>query len=305
MKNNKEEKKSTNKVLVILLVLLLLGNVTFGWLWWREKHRGDVIVVEKEQIIIERENVKADLLSLQDQYATLQTSDKALQEELDGKRAEIAKLIEEAEKHKNDAYVISKLKKETETLRKIMKHYVVQLDSLNTLNKSILAEKDKVNEDLNMEKGKTEQLSKDKDALQSTVKLGSVLEAENPKAAGVKFKSGGTKEVLTNKASRVERIKVSFTLGENKIAKQGVRPVYVRITTPDGKELTKSDDESNLVSFNGSRGFYAGKQEVNYANERVNVDVFCAGPSEFIPGKYLIDIICDEVIVGQTNITLK
>ncbi len=305
MKNEPEEKKSSNRVLLILLVLLLIGNGTFAWLWWSEKHRADIVVVEKEQIIIERESVKSDLLSLQDQYATLQTNDKALQAELDGKRAEIAELIQEAEKHKDDAYIISKLKKETETLRKIMKHYVVQLDSLNTLNKTIIAEKDKVNEDLNQEKGKTDQLSKDKDALQNTVKLGSVLEAENPKATGVKFKSGGTKEIVTNKASRVERIKVSFALGENKIAKQGVKPVYVRITTPDGKELTKSDDESNLVSFNGSRGFFAGKQDVNYANEKVNVDVFCAGPSEFIPGKYLIDIICDEVIVGQTNITLK
>ncbi|HSH64511.1 MAG TPA: hypothetical protein VLB84_01625 [Bacteroidia bacterium] len=305
MKNDKEEKKSSNKGLLILLVLLLLGNAVFGWLWWSEKHRGDVIVVEKEQIIIERENIKADLLSLQDQYASLQTSDKALQEELDGKRAEIAQLLEEAEKHKNDAYVISKLKKETETLRKIMKHYVVQLDSLNTMNKNLIAEKEKVNEDLSAEKDRTDKLSKDKDALQNTVKLGSMLEAENPKATGVKFKSGGTKEVETNKASRVERIKVSFALGENRIAKQGVRPVYVRITTPDGKELTKSDDESNLVSFNGSRGFFAGKEEVNYTNEKVNVDVFCAGPSEFIPGKYLIDIICDEAIVGQTTITLK
>ncbi len=305
MKNNQEEKKSTNKVLIILLVLLLIGNATFGWLWWKEKHRGDVIVVEKEQIVIERNNIKSELLSLQDQYATLQTSDKALQEELDEKRAEISKLLEQAEKHKDDAYVIAKLKKETETLRKIMKHYVVQLDSLNTLNRTILAEKDKVNEDLTNEKGRAEQLTKDKDALQNTVNLGSVLEAENPKATGIKFKSGGTKEVLTNKASRVERIKVSFTLGENRIAKQGVKPVYVRITTPDGKELTKSDDESNLINFNGSRGFYAGKEEINYKNERVNVDVFCSGPSEFIPGKYLIDIICDEVIVGQTNITLK
>ena len=305
MKNDKEEKKSDKRVVLwILLGLLLVGNGTFGFLWWKEKQRGDVIVVEKEQVIIERENVKSELLTLQEQYATLQTNDQTLQAELDEKRAEIAKLIEEAEKHKGDAYEISRLKRETETLRKIMKHYVVQIDSLFTVNKAILAEKDKVNEDLNAEKDKTDQLAKDKDALQNTVKLGSVLEAENPKAVGVKFKSGN-KEIITTKASRVERIKVSFALGENRIAKKGVKPVYVRIMTPDGKELTRSDDESNLVNFNGSKGFYAGKEDVDYNNEKVNVDVFCAGPSEFIPGKYLIEIICDEVIVGQTDITLK
>jgi hypothetical protein len=135
--------------------------------------------------------------------------------------------------------------------------------------------------------------------------MGSILKAENPTVKGVKFKSGGKKEIETTKASRVERIKVSFVLGENKIAKQGVKPVYVRLTSPDGKEVCKSQDESNMVKFNGSKGYYAAKQDVSYKNEEVAVDVLCPSPSGFLPGKYLVDIICDDVIVGQTSIMLK
>lgn len=305
MENKPEEKKSGNRVLLILLLLLLGGNGVFGWLWWQERGRANSEVIVKEQIIIERDNVKNDLLALQEEYATLQTSDKAVQTELEEKRAQIADLLEQAEKHKDDAYIISRLRKETETLRKIMKHYVVEIDSLNTLNKTIIAEKDKVNADLNIEKDKTSQLSKDKEQLQSTVNLGSLLKAENPTVKGVKFKSGGKKEIETTKASRVERIKVSFVLGENKIAKKGTKPVYVRIVTPDGKEICKSPDEGNMFKFNGSRGYFAGKQDVNYKNEEVSVDVFCANPNPFIPGKYLIDISCDDVIIGQTSIILK
>ena len=145
----------------------------------------------------------------------------------------------------------------------------------------------------------------DKDALQNTVNIGSILKAENPTVKGVKFKSGGKKEVETTKASRVERIKVSFVMGENKIAKQGVKPVYVRLMSPDGKEICKSADEGNMVKFNGSKGYYAAKQDINYKNEEVAVEVLCASPSGFLPGKYLIDIICDDVIVGQTSIMLK
>src|SRR6185295_4070941 len=137
-----------------------------------------------------------------------------------------------------------------------MKHFVVEIDSLNTLNKTIIAEKDVVSANLTAEKDKTSQLSKDKEALQSTVNMGSILKAENPTVKGVKFKSGGKKEIETTKASRVERIKVSFVLGENKIAKKGTRSVYIRITTPDGKEITKSPDEENMVKFNGGKGFY-------------------------------------------------
>jgi hypothetical protein len=306
METNKEEKKSGNKKLVVVLLLLLLGgNLSFSWLWWQEKARANVVVIEKEQVIVERNTVKSDLLALQEEYSTLQSSDKAVQAELEEKKAKIAELIVQAEKHKGDAYVISKLKKEAETLRSIMKHFVIEIDSLNTLNKTILAEKDKVNADLNTEKGKTTQLSKDKDALQNAVNLGSILKAENPVVIGVKFKSGGKKEIETTKASKVERIKVSFALSENRIAKRGVKSVYIRLTSPDGKEICKSTDEDNIVKFNDSRGFYAAKQDINYTNEQLALDILCASPTGFIAGKYLVDIICDNVIVGQSSITLK
>jgi hypothetical protein len=254
---------------------------------------------------VERDNVKADLLELQQEYATLQTNDVALQKELEEKRTQIAELLEQAEKHKNDAYIISKLRKETETLRKIMKHYIVEIDSLNTLNKTILAEKEKVSNDLNSEKEKTSQLSKDKENLQKTVNIGSILKAENPTVKGIKFKSGGTKEVETTKASRVERIKVSCVIGENKIAKSGTKTVYVRIVSPEGKEICKSPDDMNMVKFNGSKGYFAGKQDINYKNEEVSIDVFCANPNPFVAGKYLIEIIADEAVIGQSSITLK
>ena len=132
MENQPEEKKSNNKLFLVLLALLLIGNGIFFWLWLQERGRANTVVVEKQNVVVERDNVKADLLDLQKQYATLQTSDKGLQEDLDAKRTQIADLIEQAEKHKNDSYIISKLQKETETLRKIMKHFVVEIDSLNT-----------------------------------------------------------------------------------------------------------------------------------------------------------------------------
>ena len=305
METNKEEKKSNNKILWILLLLLIVGNGTFGFLWWKEKNRADKVVIERQEVIVERDNVKSDLLRLQEEYSKLESSDKLVQAELEAKRAEIAELIIQAEKHKGDAYIISKLRKETETLRTIMKHFVVQIDSLNTFSKTVIAEKDKVSADLTAEKSVTTQLTKDKEVLQGTVNLGSILKAENPTVKGVKFKSGGKKQVETTKASRVERIKVSFVIGENKIAKKGVKPVYVRLMSPDGKEICKSADDGNMVKFNGSKGYFAAKQDINYTNEDVAVDVMCASPSGFIPGKYLIDIICDDVIVGQTSIMLK
>jgi hypothetical protein len=186
-----------------------------------------------------------------------------------------------------------------------MKHFVVQIDSLNTANQTLTAEKKEVSANLDAEKTKSTQLSQEKESLQNTVKIGSQLKTSGTKAVGVKFKSGGKKEIETDRASRVERIKVSFTLGENRIAKKELKPVYVRIVSPEGKEITKSMEEGNQFSFSGSRGYYAAKQDVNYKNMDLPVSIMCPSPSAFVPGKYLIMIVCDDAVIGETSITLK
>ena len=71
MESKPEEKKSNNRILIVLLILLLLGNGTFAWLWLKERGRANTVVVEKEQVVVERDNVKKDLLELQQEYSTL------------------------------------------------------------------------------------------------------------------------------------------------------------------------------------------------------------------------------------------
>lgn len=290
--------------LIIIAILSTLCGI-LGWQYYKQKQLAAKEIIIKEQVIVERESVKSDLLDLQKEYADLQTNDAALQKELDEKREQIAKLIEEAEKHKGDSYIIAKLKKETETLRQIMKGYVRTIDSLNTLNKELIVEKNKIATDLNQEKNKTTQLSKEKDELQGVVNMAAALKASSMKATGVRFKSGGKKEDETNKAKRVEKLKVVFTLGVNELAKTGERAMYMRVITPDGKELAKSDDESNMVKFNGSKGFYASKSTIDYNKQETMVRMFTEKKTDWLPGRYIIEIVCDEAVIGQTSVTLE
>lgn len=255
-------------------------------------------------VYVERDNIKNDLVKLKDEYATLQTNDTKLQAEIDEKKVQIEKLLKEAEKHKNDAYYILKLKKETETLREIMKGYVRTIDSLNILNQKLIVEKNNISTELNKEKDKSSQLNKDKQALQATVEKGSVLTCFNITASAINLKSGGKKQVTTTKAKRADKIKVSFSLGENKIARSGSKDVFVRILTPDGKEMAKSYDDNYRFIFNNSAGYYAGKTNINYNNSEIGVVTVCEGNEPFLPGKYLIEITADGVVIGQGSLTL-
>lgn len=304
MEENTSENRKRSGLLWILIGLLAITNGVTFWMYLQEKNKAANEIVVKEQVIVERENIKGDLLQLQKDYSSLQTNDKTLQAEIDAKKAEIAQLLEDAEKHKGDAYVISKLKKETETLRQIMRGYIRTIDSLGTLNKNLIVEKDNVLKELDSEKGKTTNLSKEKEDLQSTIQKGSILSCFNVVAKGVKFKSGGKKESETTKASRTEKIKVSFSLGENKIAKAGEKTVYVRIVTPDGKEMSKNYDDNYRFSFNKSSGYFAGKQSLNYSNVEISGVTYCEGQGELVPGNYIIEISCDGAVIGSTNLRL-
>ena len=122
---------------------------------------------------------------------------------------------------------------------------------------------------------------------------------------GVRFKSGGKKIIETFKAKRVEKLKVDFTLGENKIAKRGNKDVYIRVLTPDGKELAQANDDANMFNFNGVRGFFSTKETIKYNNEETAMSLYCEKKDGFLPGNYIIEIYSDEANIGKTNLKLE
>jgi hypothetical protein len=305
--NSPKEKPKRKKRAIILwiIILLLLGSNGFTlWLLRQEKTRVIENKIITEKVVVERDNVQSDLLALQKDYESLQTTDAAMQKDIEEKKARIEELIKEAAKHKGDAYMIAKLKKETETLRSIMIGYVHTIDSLNTLNQTLVAEKKTVLKQLGVEKEKQTTLIKEKDELKNTIAKGSILTCFNINAKAVQFKRGGKKESETNKARKAEKIKVSFSLGENKIAKSGEKTVYIRIMTPDGKEMAKSYDDNYKFNFDQSSGYWAGKAELNYANVEISGVTYCEGQGEMVAGNYMIEITCDGTVIGSSTLKL-
>lgn len=303
--SNETNKKKPGLLPWLFLGLSLLGNGILVYLLNNEKQT----VIQKEEIIktvyVERDNIRNELTQLKTDYDNLKTTDARLQAEIDEKKIQIEQLLREAERHKGDAYVISKLRKETETLRLIMQGYVHTIDSLNTLNLKLVGEKKDVLKKLDEEKSKSSELTKEKEELKKTINTASILSCYNVSAQGVDMKRGGKKQSTTTKAKRTDVIRVTYTLGENKLTKPGPKDVFVRIMTPDGKELAKGYDDNYRFRFNDSYGYFAGKTTIDYANKEIGVTTSCEGGAGFIPGKYIIEITCDGVVIGQGSLTLN
>jgi hypothetical protein len=276
MAEQENEQKKRGGILWIIVALLLGSNIITLWLYWQEKNKAAEQIVVTEKVLVEKSTIQSDLMSLQKEYENLKTNDAALQKEIDEKKAYIEQLIKEAQKHKGDAYIISKLKKETETLRQIMIGYVHTIDSLGQLNQTLRVEKENVIKELDTEKGKITDLNKEKDELKATIQKGSILTCFNVKAIAVKTKSGGKKESIVDKAKRADR-----------------------------KEMAKNYDDNYKFNFDKSSGYFAGKETLNYANVEISGVLYCEGQEPLVPGNYIIEVTCDNVVVATTALKLN
>ncbi len=309
-KKNNDQENNKKLHLVYLLVIFLLGAACIYLVMQVRDLKVQVVETTTNitNVIQERDDVTSDLEALRGQYEQLQTTDAALNLELEGKRAYIDSLLVEAEKHKGDKAIIAKLKKETETLRRIMQGYVRTIDSLNTLNNTLRDEKQQVLNELGSEKEKSANISKEKDGLQSRINQAALLTTLNVRASGVNSSRGGKKESETNKASKADKLKVSFDIADNDLTKAGAHTVYLRIMTPDGKELTKSEDPDHQFTWGENRGFFAARKSIDYQNQAMTVLMYVDKPNpdnEFLPGSYRVEIVCDNAIIGETSFTLQ
>jgi len=296
-----EEKGKENRLLIIIIFILAILLLLLGWQYWRQKQ---TMVVQTQVAVDKIDTVRSELINLQAQYATLKTSDQSIQDKLNSKKDTITMLLQQAEKYKNDPYIIARLKKETETLRAIMVDYVKSIDSLNTLNKKLIVERNAVVDSLKTQKNYSGQLEKQNTKLQDVVKTGSMLAATSITAEGVHYRFG-KKEVTTDKAKKAEKIKLQFTITANRIASAGNKNIYVRVLTPDGKELSKTGDETSMFSFENTKGYYDVVQSIDYTNQDLSLVVYCESPTGFLPGNYIIKLYSDGSEMGETTLTFK
>jgi len=303
--NRKEEKKSGSKIFIILSVVFFISSCVLAYQLYNQKTKTETVIIEREKMSNDYESVKAELGEVQSAYEGLQTNNKQLQSELDAKREELTDLNEKLEKYKGDAYMITKLKKELQTIRNLIKSYLRDIDSLNTLNQTLRTENMQVKATLSEEQSKTEQLTSEKKKLSETVEIGSKLKALQLFADGIKMR-GSDKEIASTKAKKVEKVRACFVLGDNPIAKSETKTLFMKVTSPDGRVLASNVDEGNTFVVNGEKLLYSAKKDVDYKNDKTkDVCMYFTKKDEFSAGKYKIEIYSDGGLIGSTSFELK
>ena len=200
-----------------------------------------------------------------------------------------------------------KVNKKLKLLRKIAQGYVVQMDSLFTVNRDLKEENEKIRQQYSREQDRTRKLTKDKEDLVEKVSQATVLRAYNVEASTVRF-TGSGRERVTDKAKKVERVKVCFTLGENKLVKAGPKTIYIRIIRPDNVVVTQKVGEDYSFTSNGETLEYTTKKIVDYQNEDtwtcLNWNKKSKTEAAMI-GNYNVFVYADGVEIGKSSFELK
>ena len=294
------EKKPSNKLYIIAAIVLFAFSVVLGWQFLKQKS-----IAEKE--VSEKNSIKEELKTLLGAYENVTSDNEQLNTQLREKETEIKEMLADIDKLEAQSleqkWLLKKYKKESETLRRLLKGYLYEIDSLGKTITVLKEEKTIVEGSLTKEKAKTVQLSQEKQELNQRVEVGSKFKVYGLSILGVRLKSGD-REKEEKRAKRVEKIKACFTIGANDLAKPGERDIYIRVANKNGDVYPKGGDSTNVFVFEGKELAYSGKRTLNYQNQPAEVCVYFQ-KDNLEPGTYTVDIFADGVKIADSAIILE
>lgn len=287
--------KQTNNFKTITYVLVAVAVVLAGVLAY--------IWIQKSALVDELNEEKAELtqqmLSLQSDYAELSSDYDTINSQLDSSREEVNQLIERLKKTEaTNRRKIRQYEKELGTLRSIMKNYIVQIDSLNTLNKKLTADAAAARRDAAESKKRSEELSRTVDQLSEQVATGSIL-----KARGLSIAAYNSSGKQTDRRTRVSQFQVRLSLVENDLAPKGPVRVYIRVKDPEGVLIAGQDQRS--FELNGETLVSSASREIDYQGTETDVVIFVNGVSDCVKGIYSVEAYTDNNALGTAETMLR
>lgn len=284
--------QTLKKVMYVLILVVLVLAGALAYIWYQKTTLVNDLTLEKEELT-------AQMVALQNDYEALSSEYDDINLQLDSSRIEVQLLIEKVKKTEaTNRSKIRQYEKELGTLRSIMRNYVVQIDSLNRLNRKLTADAAEARRQAAENLRRSEELSKAVEDLSVQVAAGAVLKAYNLKAEAY-----NASDKVTDRSSRVKYVLTTLSLGENDLAERGPVTVYIRVKDPDGIVLLNAVQTS--FEYNGEPMVASASREVDYQGAAVEMGIYLNDIPEYGKGIYTVEAYTDQSLLGTTEFMLR
>ncbi len=276
------------RVVIILLAVILAGISALYFNLNRQQQR------DYELLKVDRDSIQSNLEGLITEYDSL----KFTNDTIAAKLVEANQMMEQLKRERRWNYAkIKEYEKEVGTLRSVMRNYLKQIDSLNSLNKKLVAENVSYRKEISTANLRADVAEEKASELENKVRQGAVLRARDISMVALNEKD--------NEVTRIKRavtLRVDFAISSNELASPGNREVYLCIKSPDGYLLTS--ESMPTFEYQGMATGYSAAREVDYQNEDVDMSIYYHG-SGFTEGQYTIEIYTDGNLIGSGSVSMR
>lgn len=287
-----QQKKSGAPIGLIAITIIMAAALVFLVVMYFDQ-KNKMTAMETE-LTHEKDSLANELRKMILNFDALKTDNDSLNARMEREKQRIIKLLEV---NASNIQLIRKYRNEISTMRDIMKSYIVQIDSLNTRNKILIAENVEIRQQYKRVQNTNVELEKAKEELSSKVTIASVIQAKDIVAAAL-----NKKRKETTKINLLDKLRICFTLRENPIAEAGQKEVFMRVIRPDSLVITSSSE--NVFVFNGKKLIYSASRVADYMNQDIEMCIYLDNTGDFIPGNYNVELYLEENMIGQTNFML-
>ena len=293
------EKKPTLGVLygILGLLVVVLAVAVYMLLDLKKDYRITTQELEQrnEFIQAEKDSLEQELHEIYIGYDSLETDNQRLQEEMELQQEKIDRLLTI---QADDAYKIKMYKREMETLRSVLRSYIVQIDSLNMKNQELMAENIQLKNSEQELQSQKEQLETEKAELEEVKDIASTLRASNIFVEPINDRNRPRQRIRW-----IDKIRTDFVIRANSVVEPGEKTIYLRLIRPDGIAL--GSPELEVISHNGEDLPVSASRTVTYENEDLPVSIFWTNNGEIVPGEYVAELYHKGKLIGTGNFVLK
>ena len=289
---NEEQSAGLKKTMYVLAAVAAVLLVALAAVWME---RSSLV----KELKIEKEDLTKEMIALQNDYASLSSDYESINMQLDSSREEVSQLIERIKRTEaTNRSKIRQYEKELGTLRSIMRNYIVQIDSLNTLNQKLTADAAAARREAAESRRQNEELNRTVKDLSGQVAAGAVL-----KGRGLRLDAYNASNRITDRSSRVVRLMATLSLVENELADKGATRVYIQVKDPDGALLTNASSKEFLLD--GQPMMASASREVDYQGSEVELSIYLNDIPDYVKGIYTVEAFTEKGSLGTAELMLR
>ena len=309
------QEKKKNKFLGLIIggaIVLLLLNAFFLYKWVSTSNEMEekvtILTNQTEELETDYNSALEDLDGLESDLSEMKGVNDELDALIEMQEAEIAEqrayISDLKRSNSNNVSKLNQLKASIASFKSQMASDKLKIDSLYSANVVLTEENEVLTEEnqsldykLTESKVVNESLTVDLIELEA---VGKLLSIANVNAQGVKKK--GDKDIETSRVSRMDKLRVRFNTGMNKVNKDPRVEVFFRIKGADGSVINGVNPGTTVLS-DKSKTNYSEKIDFSYSGKDKRVTAYL--PNSFAKGSYTLEVIQDGHIIGGTKFTLK